>query len=410
MTSQPSWLAAVWGSLWADNPLLGRLVVMAILCLTVAAVVAARQHFRRYRRETAMLGRVVERLLERNRGAATSRQPEQDAESPADGGEDGPSPSAASIEPPPTSEPQLADLPTLKEGVDPGSLVWERLSSIETLRAHRARVNLDTLQQLSIARDQAKPGFGLPGFAAGLSMLLGIFGTFFGLAVMVQQIHLGLPTASEGLTLDAWTDSIQNLRAVLGGMKTAFSTSVMGMGGAIACMVIDFRLRRARAAFFERFERFTVEDLLPVTVPAIEDESLLERVTHQLDESFERLESIYAQNRAALADLAGVEEACAQIVGEVRTITRTEAARDLHRVVDQLTETNRSIMGVVEQLPRLVAATERTGREVVTRMEQLLQTGGEGGPTSGPRAAFPRLLVGGAVIALLVMTLVELLK
>ena len=187
-------------------------------------------------------------------------------------------------------------------------------------------------------------------------------------------------------------------------MKTAFSTSLVGMLCSILCACLDFGLRSRQASFFERLERFTTEELLPATVPAVYHENLLEQVSYQLERSFGRLEEIYEQNRMTLKDLSAVEAAFAEIVEEIRTITRGEAARDLERVIEQLAEINRAVLGVVDHLPRVIANSERNSREVLARIEGALAAQRSltppVAPTLTPKLLWLSLLVIGAVVAL----------
>jgi hypothetical protein len=230
------------------------------------------------------------------------------------------------------------------------------------MRRSRVKIDLDTLQELAVYRDAAAPGQGFAGFAAGLCMLLGILGTFIGLSAMVQQIHLGLPTDPASLTVDSWMVSVQQLGAVLGGMKTAFSTSLIGMAGAIVASIIAFRLGHRRRAVFEDLERFTAAELIPATVPTVEDEVLIAQVSRQLDDSFSRLDEIYRQNQEALEDLTAAQHAFVAIVDQIRDISRGQAARNLDGVLAQLAQSNEAVLAVSRQIPGIVTAFETAAR------------------------------------------------
>jgi hypothetical protein len=359
------------------------LIVLAILVVVTLAVVQARRHFTRYRREERQIRGVSRHLAEwRAEGAvtggsepadeggvATESGPETASTDPADPG----LPEAAPPPPVPGSlaassrlapNPGLVDIERLALAVTPGTLISDRIQAIAKMRLYRVRVDLDTLQELSLYRDAATPGQGYPAFAAGLSMMLGILGTFIGLAAMVQEIHLGLPSDTASLTLDSWMSSVQNLGAVLGGMKTAFSTSLVGMSGAILSSSLAFRLSRRRRQVFEALERLTAAELIPATVPAVEDELLLAQVSRQLDESFSRLDDIYRQNQDALKDLTAAQEAFVAIVDEIRDITRGHAARNLDEVLGQLARSNEAMLGVSRQIPGVVSVFESTARSL----------------------------------------------
>jgi hypothetical protein len=174
------------------------------------------------------------------------------------------------------------------------------------------------------------------------------------------------------VTVDSWTQSVENISKVLGGIKTAFSTSLVGIVCSIVASLLNFWMRTAQALFFERMERFTTEELLPAAVPAVEDESLLERVSLQLENSFARLDDIYRQNQDSFKDMTGAQRAFVDIVEEIRKITRSEASRNLEGVLEQLSQTNRSVLSVVEQLPKIVKAVESGQHRFIERLGSVL--------------------------------------
>lgn len=351
-------LQALWYGIWADNSLPGKIIVLIILGLLVWAVRTGSRHCQRYRREEEDLSKLATKLRE----AMAPKAP-----APEDG-------AAASAES--QSEPRHvspADLASLRQDLAPDSLIAERLEAIEKLRTRQVRVNPGALQQLSLARDEARPGMAVPGAVAGLATMLGLLGTFIGLAVMVQQVQFVLPQSS-GVTVDSWTQSVENISKVLGGIKTAFSTSLVGIVCSILASLLNFRMRSVQALFFERMERFTTEELLPAAVPAVEDESLLERVSLQLENSFARLDDVYRQNQDALKDMTGAQRAFVDIVEEIRKITRSEASRNLEGVLEQISQTNRSVLSVVDQLPKVVTAVESGQRRLIERLSSMLSS------------------------------------
>jgi hypothetical protein len=375
-------LQVLWQGLWSSNPVPGRIVIVAILAVVGLAIVVARRHVVRYRRELSQIDRLARRLAEwraEGSGAAQVAQvPEPSTEESMGGGGDedpalaasevgepeyGSETGAFSSEPTP-GHPGIVDIQDLIQSVDPRSLVGDRVRAIAKMRHYRVKVDLDTLQELALYRDAATSGHGYPAFAAGLSMMLGILGTFMGLASMVQEIHLGLPSDAANLTFDAWMSSVDQLGAVLGGMKTAFSTSLVGISGAILSSGLAFRLGQLRRQVFEALERLTAEELIPATVPAVEDENLLAEVSRRLDESFTLLEEIHRQNQESLKDLTAAQQACVAIVDQVRDITRGQAARNLDEVLGQLARSNEAVLEVSRQLPSVVSVFESTARSL----------------------------------------------
>lgn len=373
MSSLFSYLQTLWATTWAENSLPGKIIVALVVVLLIRSWIYGRRHIRRYHRENDNLSKVTF-LLAKLRAAP----PEEVA------GQDG---AQGSSRPQP---PAQVSMDRLKEGVDPSTLIFDRISAIEKLRAHRVKVNVAALQQMSLAKDAAQPGMSVPAFNAGMAMLLGLLGTFLGLAVMAQQIQFALPGDPAEMALDAGSRAIDEVRTVLSGIKTAFSTSLAGMVCAMISTILSARLRQAHHTFFERLERFTTEDLLPAAVPVVEDETLLEEMTRQLRESFHEIQTVSQQNREALQEMAATEIAFAKIVEEIRDITKSEASRDLESVIAQLIATNRGVLQLVEQIPAMARTFER-------RSERLLEKFSEPRfqASTGNRALFsPTNLVG----------------
>jgi hypothetical protein len=382
-------LEALWHGIWADNSPPGRAIVLVILGLLLWALRAGSRHRRRYRREEGNLNALIRKL----RDATAPKLPPtgQDAGAAPESGGAEHSPGTGRVSP--------ADLATLRQGLDPDSLIAERLEAIEKLRTRQVKVNPNALQQLSLARDEARPGMAVPGALAGLSTMLGLLGTFIGLAMMVQQVQFVLPQSSGAITVDSWTQSVENISRVLGGIKTAFSASLVGIVCSILASLANFQLRTAQTLFFERLERFTIEELLPAAVPAVEDESLLDRVSLQLENSFTRLEEIYRQNQDALKDMTGAQRAFVDIVEEIRKITRSEASRNLEGVLEQVARANRSVLSVAEQLPKIVTAVESGQHRLVERLSSLLSNAV---PMSSPaRGAKPGLSLAAMLVVIL---------
>lgn len=350
-------LEALWHGIWADNTLPGKIIGLVILALLLWSLRTGSRHLRRYRREEANLSKAAEGL----RKASAQKEIAEDGVDDAE-----PLSGQRHVSP--------ADLADLRKDLAQDSLIAERLEAIEKLRTRQVRVSPNALQQLSLARDEARPGMAVPGAVAGLAVMLGLLGTFIGLAVMVQQIQFVLPQSSGAVTVDSWTQSVEKISRVLGGIKTAFSASLVGIVCSILASLLNFRLRTVQALFFERLERFTTEELLPAAVPAVEDESLLDRVSLQLENSFTRLDDIYQQNQDALKDMTGAQRAFVDIVEEIRKITRSEASRNLESVLEQLSQTNRSVLSVVDQLPKIVTAVESGQRRLVDRLASILSS------------------------------------
>lgn len=404
----PNAVELIWSALWADNPAAGRLILLVIAALLLRVLHVGTRASRRYRQENVALSRVGERLAEwrfvqrQSEGRESANEPSADehdedtgaasggAETDAETEED--DESGETVAPPlPGQTDTVTTGPErprhLLEGVDPRSLIAERIGAIDQMLQHQMGIDTDTLQRLTALRDASRSGNQFPPFAARICMMLGILGTFVGLAAMVQQIDLGLPRGAGDIDLALWTDSLNHLRSVLGGMKTAFSTSLAGMGAAIVSSSVGYRIRRERHHVLERLEQLTSEELLPAMVPAHQQGSLLDKVSRQLEESFRWIDEISRQNRDALRQLNAVQAAFVEIVDEVRDIARSQSARNLDSLIDQVGTANESVLQVARQLPRIASSLDRTGKRIEQAVREAPPV-----PTGTPGNADNRLL------------------
>lgn len=355
---------AIWYAVWVDNTLPGKMIVAVIALLLLRALLASAYHLNRYGRENRSLNRVMARL-----------KAERDTQPPtAASGTETKGQKAVPDSAPRHKAPSLIDLDVLKEGLNSSSLISERLAAIGKFRSHQVKVNLNTLQQLTLAREEARPGLAASRLSATMATMLGLLGTFIGLATMIQGIQFALPQDLADVTWESWTQSMRNVFGVLAGIKTAFSASLAGMFCAVLSTFLSARLQRVQAIFFEKLERFTTEDLLPATVPAVEDESLLEAVSLKLQSSFSLLQDILEQNQGVLKDLTAAQQVFVTIIADIRKITLGEASRNLDRVIEQLNQTNRSVLSVVEQLPKIGGTIEATNRRLMERVSEGLDS------------------------------------
>jgi hypothetical protein len=238
-------------------------------------------------------------------------------------------------------------------------------------------------------------------------MLLGLLGTVAGLAFLVQDIHSTIGVAAKSGAL------AENVRKILSPMKTAFSATFVGLVCSISTASLNFLLGRIQARFFGKLERFTIEELLPATVPSTEDESLLERVSMQLERSFTRLDEISQQNGEALKDLSGIERAFLQIVGDVEVITKDRAqanslglVSELTAVIGELGKVNSTMLGVSESLPKMLSLLQRNSGQVARAMEQMVSLQREQSSKALSRTSLNEFFSVRTVIAILISIIV----
>ena len=83
----------------------------------------------------------------------------------------------------------------LKKDVGKKLIIWQRLDTLEKLKGHRIKIDVNVLQKLSIAAEARRWTVRIPDFVKGIAMLLGLLGTFYGLTDMVYNLKLELDAA-----------------------------------------------------------------------------------------------------------------------------------------------------------------------------------------------------------------------
>jgi hypothetical protein len=107
-------------------------------------------------------------------------------------------------------------------------------------------------------------------YIIGTMVFLGLIGTFWGLLITVSGVREVLDTLDPRQAQDATTFATQlksSIGGLLGGMSTAFSTSLFGLAGTVVLGFVDVQTRQARAWFLAELDNFVVSFLLPALAP-----------------------------------------------------------------------------------------------------------------------------------------------
>jgi hypothetical protein len=369
--------------LWANNTAMGRIIIVLIVIFGVAGGLSAMKHRRRYlARERQWLDAVRDRL----RRAQDVRQVPATT---SDEGMEGASEDAAAPPPQPMASGVLIELAELMEGIPSDTLIGDRLVSIVRMKQARAKVNIDALQQSTMLKESANSGLTFPAYVVSLVMMLGLFGTFVGLSMMVVDIQQALPGGDGAANATQWAASVSGLGKILAGKKTAFSATLAGLFFSIVVSALNFRLARAQSAFYDALERFTTEELLPATVPAFDDETPWEKLSTQLGDSFDHLKTVAAEQSRSADQLVAVEKTFATVIDNIEAITQRAATAPLQgmtgeisSVIGHLTQVNAAVISMTEKLPQVIATFRQTHQSALADIHSAMQ---------GQQAAVERL-------------------
>lgn len=345
---------------WENNTASGRTIIVLVIIVGTFGSLCAISHFRRYRNTETMWLERVRQKLRLAREARQALSPDEQA---------------------PTTLSPIIDLNELAEGIPPSTLVGDRLHTILNMKQARVKVNVDALQQSSILKESAKWTLALPAYVVSLAMMLGLLGTFIGLSLMVMDIQHALPDASAQANPAQWAESVSSLGRILAGKKTAFSATLSGLFFSIVVSSLNFALARAQSKLYDRLERFTTEELLPATVPAVDDETPWEKLSMQLGDSFEHLEALTTEQARSADQMAAVEKTFATVISNIEAITQRAATAPLQgmegeitNVIGQLTRVNGAIIGLTETLPQILSSFRQTHQSTLTEIQNAMHT------------------------------------
>jgi hypothetical protein len=120
------------------------------------------------------------------------------------------------------------------------------------LSAVSARSLLDSI------RSRLDEGRDISRYLIGLLVFLGLLGTFWGLLETIASIATVIGgLTSTGADMNAFFADLKNgLQAPLGGMGTAFSSSMLGLAGSLVLGFLDLQASQAQNRFFNELEEW----------------------------------------------------------------------------------------------------------------------------------------------------------
>jgi biopolymer transport protein ExbB/TolQ len=142
-------------------------------------------------------------------------------------------------------------------GVPEHGLLGRRIARVMELRAAGVGQR-NLLQQLTAERLE---GYGALARYIGVTLtLLGLLGTVFGMSLALFKIQSALASVNDEASLQALVTA---LGETLGGMKTAFGCTLLGLMTAILMSFFNYRVRRRQSVVIHLLEEFILCDFLP---------------------------------------------------------------------------------------------------------------------------------------------------
>ena len=182
-------------------------------------------------------------------------------------------------------------------------------------------------------------------YLTNLLIFLGLLGTFYGLAVTIPAIVGTIKSLApqEGETGVAIFAKLMNgLQEQLGGMSTAFSSSLMGLAGSLIVGLLELFASHGQNRFYRELEEW-VSSITKLGFSGTEgespDQAVMAQILDHVSGQIEVLQTIYLQSEASraqsdqqIADLATAVRRLAKGMeaesGQVAALNRLVAGQD----------------------------------------------------------------------------------
>lgn len=235
-------------------------------------------------------------------------------------------------------------------------------------------------------------------YMASLLIFLGLLGTFYGLAITVPAVveTIRALTPEEGTSgLEVFDRLMSGLEGQLGGMGTAFSSSLLGLAGSLVVGLLELFVTHGQNRFYRELEEwmssFTQVDLGEMAGGGLEA-TVMSGFLAQLSGQMADLHEFYLrrdenrdrevdQTEARIRNLvSGMEEFTAGILARNQDENRDDDAKALNRIADGQERLTARLLAdadaqavraetvhialsqLVEGQQRLIAAADRSDR------------------------------------------------
>ncbi|MDQ2067401.1 biopolymer transporter ExbB [Xinfangfangia sp. CPCC 101601] len=228
------------------------------------------------------------------------------------------------------------------------SLLRSRKAARLTIPSSAARSILESVaQRIDEARDITR-------YLINLLVFLGLLGTFWGLATtvpaVVETIRSLAPAEGES-GLDVFGKLMGGLESQLGGMGTAFSSSLLGLAGSLVVGLLELFAGHGQNRFYRELEEWLSSiTRIGLGSEGEGDQSGVALVLDQMAGQMESLQELYLQSDAARA---GMEDKLAGLAAAINGLGAGRAAAEALAA-----EHGAALTAAVERLARL-AETEQ---------------------------------------------------
>jgi hypothetical protein len=170
-------------------------------------------------------------------------------------------------------------------------------------------------------------------YLLGVMVLLGLIGTFWGLLGTVsgvKDVLFALQPEKIDDPVAFLTQFKSSISGMLGGLSTAFSTSLFGLAGSVLVGFVDIQTRQARSRLHADLDYFVVTSMLPASVetPTVQmqpvESALTPKFDYLVNSLLDRIDVLGNHTRDLLEETRKSRESIEKSGHEMREIFESE--------------------------------------------------------------------------------------
>lgn len=179
-------------------------------------------------------------------------------------------------------------------------------------------------------------------YIINLLIFLGLLGTFYGLATtvpaVVETIRSLAPDDSQS-GIDVFSNLMSGLEAQLGGMGTAFSSSLMGLAGSLVVGLLELFAGHGQNRFYRQLEEWLSSiTRLGFAGGDIEQGQELGAIVQVLDSMTEQMEAMRLQQLQADQERAQLDQALGLLVEAIDRLAGSGIGADISPALERIAQ------------------------------------------------------------------------
>lgn len=175
----------------------------------------------------------------------------------------------------------------------PRSIIYRRIEALLEVRDSGGHIDNDALADIRIGKESRRAS--VANHILGILIILGLVGTLWGLITALIQVR---PIVTGVQDFDELAEISKTLELTVGGMSTAFATTLAGLLTSLVLGVIGLGFNRAQSFFLTTLEEFVSTAILPRFTQT--PEASIESAVQKLAECTNMLKFATDENVAAM--------------------------------------------------------------------------------------------------------------